>query len=52
MTLPEAAIAFPLRHPAVKSVVLGMRTPAEVQQNLVAYNAQIPEALWSDLSRV
>jgi len=51
VTVPEAAIAFPLRHPAVTSVVLGMRTPAEVHQNLAAYRAEIPEELWSDLTR-
>jgi len=52
VTLPQAAIAFPLRHPAVTSVVLGMRTTAEVQQNLAAFNAEIPEELWAELARV
>lgn len=51
VTLPQAAIAFPLRHPAVASVVLGMRTPAEVEQNLAAYNAEIPEELWAEVAR-
>ncbi|MFG1820311.1 aldo/keto reductase [Kribbella sp. NPDC049174] len=52
VTVPEAAIAFPLRHPAIKSVVLGMRTPAEVHQNLAAHSAEIPEELWADLARI
>ncbi len=33
-TLPAAAVAFPYQHPAVTRVVLGMRTPEQVQQNL------------------
>jgi D-threo-aldose 1-dehydrogenase len=50
VTLPQAAMAFPLRHPAVTSVVLGMRTAAEVQQNLAAFSAEIPEELWAELA--
>lgn len=49
VTLPEAAVAFALRHPAVVSVVLGTRTPAQVESNVDRYDAAIPEALWTDL---
>lgn len=48
-TLPAAAVAFPYQHPAVTSVVLGMRTPAQVQQNLDLISQTIPQALWDDL---
>ena len=48
-TLPAAAIHFPLRHPAVASVVVGMRNPEEVHHNLVAHAQQVPAALWADL---
>jgi aryl-alcohol dehydrogenase-like predicted oxidoreductase len=34
LTLPPAAIAFPLTHPAVTGVVLDMRPAAEVRQNV------------------
>jgi D-threo-aldose 1-dehydrogenase len=50
VTLPDAAVAFPLRHPAVTAVVLGAATPAQVEQNLRRYRAEIPAALWSDLA--
>jgi D-threo-aldose 1-dehydrogenase len=50
VTLPEAAVAFPLRHPAVAAVVLGAATAAQVEQNLSRYRAEIPDALWSDLA--
>lgn len=49
VTLPQAAMAFPLRHPVVAGIVLGMRTPAEVAANLTAFAAQVPPGLWADL---
>ena len=48
-TLPAAAIRFPLRHPAVASVVVGMRSPAEVDRNLGAHAQHVPDELWADL---
>lgn len=48
-TLPAAAIAFAARHPAVKSVVLGMRTPAQVHRNAALAQSEVPESLWTDL---
>lgn len=47
--LPDLAVQFPLRHPAVRSVVLGMRTEAQVRSNADRMNAQIPEAAWEDV---
>jgi D-threo-aldose 1-dehydrogenase len=49
VTLPEAAIAFPLRHPAVVNVTLGMRNAAQVNSNVARYEARVPEALWPAL---
>jgi D-threo-aldose 1-dehydrogenase len=47
--LVDAAFQFPLRHPAVVSVVPGGQSVAEVQGNLAAARATIPPALWADL---
>jgi D-threo-aldose 1-dehydrogenase len=49
VTLPEAALAFPLLHPAVVSVVVGMRDAAQVTSTVDRYSTPIPDALWSDL---
>ena len=49
VSLPEAALAFPLRHPAVVNVIAGMRTPAHVERNLNLINTAVPEELWADL---
>jgi D-threo-aldose 1-dehydrogenase len=48
-TLPEAAIAFPLLHPAVSSVAIGMRAPDQVDSNVDRYKSGVPKELWADL---
>ncbi|SFS79068.1 aldo/keto reductase [Saccharopolyspora flava] len=50
VSLPQAAIAFARRHPAVASVVLGARTPAEVRSHAAAFHAPVPDELWEDLA--
>jgi len=47
--LPEAALRFPARHPAVVSVILGMVSPKEVSLNVKTLSAKIPKTLWRDL---
>ncbi|MEL4319409.1 aldo/keto reductase [Leifsonia sp. YIM 134122] len=49
ITLPEAAIAYPLRHPAVVSVVVGMRTAEQVRGTAERYEREIPEEFWAAL---
>ncbi|GAA1717821.1 aldo/keto reductase [Brachybacterium phenoliresistens] len=46
VSLPEAATHFPLRHPAIVNVTLGMRSPEQVASNLSRMQAQIPDELW------
>jgi len=45
----DAAFQFPLRHPAVVSVIPGGQSADEVQVNLAAAGAAIQPALWADL---
>jgi D-threo-aldose 1-dehydrogenase len=47
--LPAAAVQFPLRHPAVVSVVSGMRSAAQVEANLEWMRADIDPRLWGEL---
>lgn len=47
--LVDAAFRFPLRHPAVVSVIPGGQGVAEMVSNLSAERAEVPAALWSDL---
>lgn len=45
----DAAFQFPLRHPAIVSVIPGGQGVAEVEANLKAATSEIPKALWADL---
>ena len=47
--LPDVAVQFPLRHPAVVSVPLGVRTAQEVAENARRCAVEIPEELWAEL---
>ena len=50
VTLPDAALAFPLRHPAVVSVVVGGRDADQVDGTLERFARNIPDDLWVELS--
>jgi D-threo-aldose 1-dehydrogenase len=47
--LRAAAIQFPLRHPAVSCVIVGVRTPEEVDDAVEMFGHDIPEQLWAEL---
>lgn len=50
--LLAAALQFPLRHPAVVSVLTGVRSVAELEANVAAFDVHIPDALWDELEEV
>ncbi|GAA0608133.1 aldo/keto reductase [Streptomyces crystallinus] len=47
--LRAAALAFPLRHPAVASVLVGARSAAEVRDAAELFGRPVPQALWEEL---
>jgi D-threo-aldose 1-dehydrogenase len=47
--LAAAALQFPLLHPTIASVVVGMRSVAEVDANAALMRAAIPHDLWDEL---
>ncbi|GAB3220745.1 aldo/keto reductase [Glycomyces halotolerans] len=49
--LRAAALQFPAFHPAVASILVGARNPAEVDDALAMFAHPIPAALWQDLKR-
>ncbi|HVE50578.1 MAG TPA: aldo/keto reductase [Casimicrobiaceae bacterium] len=51
VALASAALQFPLAHPAIASVVTGMKTSAEVQANVAHMRSSIPAAFWEELKR-
>ncbi len=48
-TLPAAALAFPLAHPAVVSVCVGARSAEQMRRNAALHGAPIDPDLWSEL---
>lgn len=52
VSLTSAALQFPLRHPAVKSVLVGCRSAAEVATNIAAFDTPIENKVWDDLVSV
>jgi D-threo-aldose 1-dehydrogenase len=49
VSLKAAAIQFPLAHPAVTSILTGVRTKAEWDENNAALRSPIPGDLWAEL---
>ena len=49
VTLPDAAVQFALRHPAVRSVVLGARTVDHIVSGVDRVEAEIPGEVWERL---
>jgi len=51
IAIAAAALQFPLAHPAVASVVTGMRSKEEVVANLAHCHATISPDFWDELKR-
>jgi D-threo-aldose 1-dehydrogenase len=49
VALPAAALQFPLGHPVVASVLVGARTPSEIESNFRHMATDIPPAFWGAL---
>jgi len=47
--LTAAAIQFAAAHPAVTTVLTGVRSADELRANIIDFNRPIPTALWDDL---
>lgn len=49
--LIEAALQFVTAHPAVRTVIPGAVSAAEVNANVALFSRPLPIALWSDLKQ-
>jgi D-threo-aldose 1-dehydrogenase len=47
--IAAAAVQFPLGHPAVATVLTGVRSAAEIETNARLFRFPIPDALWQEL---
>lgn len=50
--LAAAAIQHPFRQPAVTSIVVGCRSPEEVEANVTLLSTPVPDALWVELDAI
>ncbi len=50
VSLAAAALQFPLRHPAILSVIPGSQTSDQVARNVSTFAKVAPEALWEELA--
>ncbi|HWT25921.1 MAG TPA: aldo/keto reductase [Solirubrobacteraceae bacterium] len=48
-SLPAAALAFPLAHPAVASVCVGARSRDQIARNAALFEETLPDDLWAEL---
>lgn len=48
--IAQAALQFPLQHPAVKSVLVGCRSGMEVLENIGNFNKFVPDDAWDALA--
>ena len=51
VSLTDAAMQFPLRHPAVASVLTGAASLAELKANIASFDSVLPPELWSEMER-
>ena len=49
VSVKAAALQFPLGHPAVKTILLGGKSIAHLEENIRLMQQPIPEGLWPDL---
>jgi D-threo-aldose 1-dehydrogenase len=48
--LAAAAVQFPLRHPVIDTVLVGCRTPDEIDEDVRLSQIELPAALWDELA--
>ncbi len=51
VSLAAAALQFPLRHPAVASVLTGAGSVSELRANISSFDLELPQELWSDMEK-
>ena len=49
VSLQAAALQFPLRHPAVASVLTGAASVKELRENIANFDIQLPNDLWAQM---
>ena len=48
VSLAQAALQFPMQHPAISAILVGCRSADEVKINVALYNKEIDSQIWSE----
>ena len=48
VSLAQAALQFPMQHPAISAILVGCRSADEVKTNVALYNKEIDSQIWSE----
>ena len=48
VSLAQAALQFPMQHPAISAILVGCRSADEVTTNVALYNREIDSQIWSE----
>ena len=48
VSLAQAALQFPMQHPAISAILVGCRSSDEVATNVALYNKEIDSHIWSE----
>ena len=48
VVLAQAALQYPMRHPAISAILVGCRNAHEVKSNVELYNKSINEDIWNE----
>ena len=48
VSLAQAALQYPMRHPAISAILVGCRSKFEVKSNVDLYNEKISDAVWDE----
>ena len=48
VSLAQAALQFPMQHPAISAILVGCRSADEVTTNVALYNKEIGSHIWSE----
>jgi len=51
VAIAGAAMHFPLRHKAITAIVVGAKTPEQIQQNIDLFNTPIAEEFWQEFNK-
>jgi D-threo-aldose 1-dehydrogenase len=48
VSLAQAALQYPMQHPAISAILVGCRSAEEVKANVALYNNEVSSKIWRE----